>query len=314
VIELPNLTLVGQVAGGRRPLLSGGGIRENGLVVCAANFELEGIELRDYTANGVLVWSTSNVTLREVLADHTGEYGLFVVHSSQVVIEGSLAIGASDTGIYVGQSQEVRVSASEARENVSGFEIENSSRVILEDNDAHGNTAGILVFVLPDLGQKRGTDNTVRGNRVIANNLANVAPPEEIVSQVPAGTGILIMAADRTEVTDNEVRDNRSVGIAVIGLKELFPTRPQFDVGTESEGSWIHGNRVEGNGTDPDPALEAAGLPGVDLLWGLSGWDNAWDQPQGTRFPPLLPSRGWPKPLQVGYWRGLNLLRQYVWD
>lgn len=309
LVELPNLSLIGQVAGGRRPILSGEGNRENGLVVCAAAFKLEGIELRDYTENGVLVQQTSNVSLRDLIANHTGEYGLFAVSSSQVVIEDSVAIGASDTGIYVGQSQDVTVSGSEATENVSGFEIENSSRVVLQDNDSHGNTAGVLVFVLPGLEQKRGLDNLVRGNRIIGNNLANFASAEDIVSSVPAGTGILIMAADGTEVTGNEIRDNRSVGIAVISLKELFPDRPLFDVGTETEGSWIHDNQVEGNGAEPDPALADAGLPGVDLLWGASGWDNAWSERQGTRFPPVLPGAHWPEFLQVAYWRGLTLLK-----
>jgi len=309
LVELPNLTLTGQVAGGRRPVLTGEGKRENGLVVCAAAFELEGFELRDYTENGVLVQRTSNVSLRDVIANHTGEYGLFAISSSQVVIEDSVAIGASDTGIYVGQSQDVTVSGSEATENVSGFEIENSSRVVLQDNDSHGNTAGVLVFVLPGLEQKRGLDNLVRGNRIVGNNLANFASEEDLVSSVPAGSGILIMAADRTEVTGNEVRDNRSLGIAVISLKELFPDRLLFDVGTETEGSWIHDNQVEGNGADPDSALIDAGLPGVDLLWGASGWDNGWSERQGTRFPPLLPGANWPQFVRVAYWRGLTLAR-----
>ncbi len=309
LVELPNLTLIGQEAGGRRPVLAGEGKRENGLVVCAAAFELEGFELRDYTGNGVLVQGTSNVTLRDLIADHTGEYGLFAVKSSQVVIEGSVAIGASDTGIYIGQSQDVTVSNNEATENVSGFEIENSSQVVLQDNYAHGNTAGVLVFVLPDLDQKRGLDNLIRGNRILGNNRPNFASEEDIVSQVPPGIGILIMAADRTEVTDNEIRDNRSAGIALISLKELFPDRQRFDVGTETEGSWIHDNRVEGNGADPAPALTEAGLPGVDLLWGASGWDNAWLERQGTRFPRVLPGENWPGFLHVGYWRALTLAR-----
>jgi hypothetical protein len=120
---------------------------------------------------------------------------------------------------------------------------------------------------------------------------------------------VLIMAADRTEVTGNEIRDNRSAGIALISLKELFPDRQQFDVGTETEGSWIHENLVDGNGTDPAPALTEAGLPGVDLLWGASGWDNAWSERQGTRFPRVLPGANWPDFLRVAYWRALTLAR-----
>jgi parallel beta-helix repeat protein len=179
----------------------------------------------------------------------------------------------------------------------------------VQDNHAHDNTAGILVFLLPDLEVKQASGNTVRDNRVVDNNLENFAPEEEIVSNVPAGTGILIMAADRTEVTGNEIRGNRSVGVAVIGLRQLLPDRVTFDVGTEPERNWIHGNTYTGNGGAPDPALSAAGLPGADLLWDASGWDNLWSEPSATRFPQILPGPQLPAFVRRGLWRVLVILR-----
>jgi parallel beta-helix repeat protein len=308
-LETDALTLRGLPEAGQRPVLEGMGRLENGIVACADGITIEGMELRNFTANGVLMQDVDRGTIRDVFANHTGEYGLFVLRSQRVSVENSAASGASDTGIYIGQSRDVVVSGNEAFDNVSGFEVENSSGVLVQDNHAHDNTAGILVFLLPDLEVKQASGNTVRDNRVVDNNLENFAPEEEIVSNVPAGTGILIMAADRTEVTGNEIRGNRSVGVAVIGLRQLLPDRVTFDVGTEPERNWIHGNTYTGNGGAPDPALSAAGLPGADLLWDASGWDNLWSEPSATRFPQILPGPQLPAFVRRGLWRVLVILR-----
>ena len=52
----------------------------------------------------------------------------------------------------------------------------------------------------------------------INNNHPNFGDPTSIVGRVQPGTGLLIMAADRTTVTENEIRGNDSFGVAVVGL------------------------------------------------------------------------------------------------
>lgn len=311
-VEVNDLTLEGAVSGDGRPILDGRGEHRNGIEACADGFRLQGFHIRHYTQNGVLVHNARGVVLRDVFAQDTGEYGLYPVQVEDVVVEQSTATGASDTGIYVGQARKAVIRDSEAYGNVSGFEVENSTDVQVTGNHAHGNTAGILVFVLSDLKVRQGRNTRVVGNLIEANNLPNFAPDGEIVAEVPAGTGILIMAADDTEVTGNEIRDNRSVGVAVIGLRQLYPGRRDFNVGTEPEGTWIHDNVYHNNGYDPDPAVEAAGLPGADLLWDGSGWDNRWSEARASRFPPLLPGEDWPSPLRRAYWRLIGLARQLL--
>src|SRR4030095_15290782 len=87
---------------------------------------------------------------------------------------------------------------------------------------------GILVFILPNNPSKVGRNCIVRNNRVINNNHANFANPNSIVANVPPGTGVMVMAADNTEVTGNEIRNNDCYGVAVFGLEVAFEKGTAF--------------------------------------------------------------------------------------
>ncbi len=312
VVEENDIALRG-VSGDARPVLDGQGLLDNGVLICGDNVTVENLNIQDYRDNGVLASGVFKLTLRDLRTDRTGDYGLFPIQAREVLIERCVATAASDTGIYVGQSQNVTVRDSEAYENVSGFEVENSVNVLVSNNYSHDNAAGLLVFVLPDLSQKTGRDAHVIGNRLIANNNVNFAPKGEIVAGVPSGAGLLIMGVSGSEVTGNEVRGNKSGGIAVISLRELFPNRTDFDVPTEPERNWIHDNVLTDNGTDPDPVAKAYGFPGVDLLWDASGWNNSWQESDSARrFPPILPGPTWPDPIRMAYWRLLNIARAWL--
>ncbi|MGB8644318.1 MAG: parallel beta-helix domain-containing protein [Anaerolineae bacterium] len=312
LVSTKNITLRGMGEDAGRPVLDGGNSIENGVDVCGDHFTIENIVVRNYKGNGVLAQNVDGVTFRNVMTDHTGDYGLFPVNSKNILIDHCVATGAADTGLYVGQSENIIVRDNEAFANVSGIEIENSSNALVERNYSHDNTDGLLVFLLPDLSRKETTDNIIRNNRFIANNLANFGDPADIVAKVPAGTGMLIMGADRTEVTGNEIRDNRSVGIATVGLRTLFDTRKDFDVGTEPEGNWVHDNVLQNNGTNPTPEALRFGLPAADLVWDGSGWDNAWHESVKSTFPPVLPDRGWSDFARRFYWRVLGVARKFM--
>ena len=105
-----------------------------------------------------------------------GAYGLYPVESKNVLIDGCVAIGASDAGVYVGQSENIIVRNTEAYFNVAGIEIENSYYADVYDNVAENNTAGILVFDLPDLPKQGGKFVRVFNNISSNNNTENFAP------------------------------------------------------------------------------------------------------------------------------------------
>jgi parallel beta-helix repeat protein len=310
LVDVDRITLRGLKAGEARAVLDGEGELTDAVIASGHAFTIEGFALRHYTSNGITVHGTTGVVFRDLLVENTGLYGVYPVECKDVLVEGVTATGIRDAAIYVGQSQDIVVRKNEVFGNVTGIEIENSVNALVEDNYAHDNTGGILVFLLPNNPSKVGHDTRVVRNRVIRNNHPNFGDPNAIVSQVPPGTGIFIMAADRTVVTGNEIRGNDSVGIAVLSLKQAFPRGTTFDVSPTPEGNFIQGNVLAENGRNPAPAVKAAG-GGADLLWDGSGADNRWEQPGATSFPPFLPSRGWPDFLARAWSRVVSTLSDW---
>jgi cytochrome c peroxidase len=294
-----------------RPVLDGQKKLGDAVIATGSDFLIENFDVQHYVANGVVVQHARNVTFRDLRIDDTGLYGVYPVSCTGVTIEKCVASGIADAALYVGQSRDIVVRDCEAFNNVTGIEIENSINAVVENNYVHDNTGGILVFILPNNPSKAGRNCRVVGNRVINNNHANFAAPNSIVANVPPGTGVMVMAADDTEVTGNEIRGNDCYGVAVFGLEVAFPKGTSFDVGATPENNWIHDNTYSDNGRNPAGALERAGIKGADLVWDLSGWSNRWHEPSATRSTPLL-ENGWPTIARRGYWRILQLAQHYL--
>ncbi len=190
----------------------------------------QNIVLQDFTienAKGDLIKTqkVNGIIYKNITAQWTGKpkktngsYALYPVECRNVVIENCTAIGASDAGIYVGQSDSAWVKGCTAINNVAGIEIENTTNAWVFDNLATKNTGGILVFDLPNLPKIRGGNIHVYNNRVIENNYKNFAPKGNIVAKVPPGTGVMIMATNRVQVSDNLILKNKTASVALVSF------------------------------------------------------------------------------------------------
>lgn len=250
-----------------------------GLLVSADDFVIEDLAIEDTVGDALKINQSTNVTIRRVRAEWTngpdtgnGAYGIYPVQSTNVLIDGAIAIGARDAGIYVGQSSQIIVRNSRAEYNVAGIEIENSTYADVHDNVATNNTGGILVFDLPNLPVQGGQATRVFNNQVFANNTENFAPEGAIVGNVPPGTGLLVLANDNIEVFENQFSDNGNVHIMVYSY--TFGGRSISDANYDPypEQIYIHDNDFSGGGTAPrHPALialkEITGEDTPDVVW-----------------------------------------------
>lgn len=184
---------------------------------------LSNFTVQDAKGDCIKAQQVNGICFKNITTEWTGKpssknggYALYPVQCQNVLIDGCTAIGASDAGIYVGQSKYIIVRNSKAYHNVAGIEIENSSYADVYDNEAWENTGGILVFDLPDLPVKTGTQARVFNNNIHDNNHPNFAPKGNIVAKVPLGTGMLLLAAQQVEVFNNAITNNRTGGVVIV--------------------------------------------------------------------------------------------------
>ena len=293
-VALSGLKLVGRGGPGLVVIANPGG-EDNGVTVDPGSdgFALVNVTVRDFAANGVFLNGVHGFLLSDVTAEDNGEYGLFPVHSSDGLIERCRASGHNDTGIYVGQDTNITVRSSVTFANVNGIEFENSHFVRAVGNEAFDNVVGILVVLLPGLDVKTSSDVLVARNRVHDNNHPNFAPPGDLASFVPTGSGILVVGADRVTVEENLVTGNQFTGIGlastlVLGQLAGLPPEAFGDIEPDPDGDRIVHNRVVGNGTVASPIPL---IPAADLLFVPAGSGNCWSHNRfGTSFPDPLPA------------------------
>jgi parallel beta-helix repeat protein len=310
VVKRNDITLRGESDEGRRVVLENAGNQTRGIAVVRPGASgasclqdaaqrlrgerVEGFTVKGFGHDGIFLMCVDDWVVAHNATHGNAEYGIFPSHSRRGRVTDNVATGSNDTGIYVGQSRDVRVEDNLAMGNVSGFEIENSTGVVLRDNRALGNTGGILSFTLPFLDVKSNHDNVIADNEVLANNRANTClDPHDTVCKVPSGTGVLVLAADRNVVRDNEIRNNNSFGIGVANYCVALGLSPAqcaaLDIEPNSDGNHIVDNTVRGNGRAPDPSVPS--VFAVDLAWDTTGAGNCWSANRaGTTFPSTLPT------------------------
>jgi len=250
-----------------------------GLKVKADQFTIEDLTIEDTPGDAIKLQDCAGLTIRRVRTWWTGgpdaangAYGLYPVMSTDVLIEHCVAECASDAGIYVGQSQQVIVRNCRVERNVAGIEIENCIGADVYDNVATNNTGGILVFSLPGLTLKNGSNCRVFRNTMAQNNHPNFAKQGAMVATVPAGSGLMIMANDKVEVFENTFEANVSAHCLIVSF--LVTQRKYDDGGYDPypEAIHIHNNTFTAGGTDPRGEYFAmytaiAGKPLPDIVF-----------------------------------------------
>jgi len=248
--------------------------REDSLLITSNGVELRDFAVENTPGAAITARDCNGVTFRGLRVQWTrgphpenGPFGLHTINCSNVLIDGAIVRGASDAGVNVSQSRNIIVRNSQAEMNVAGFVIENSYNADVFSNTATQNTGGVLVVDLPGLAQKDGHGVRLFENTIVANNSANFARPGSLVSAVPAGTGVLIMAARDVHVFGNEIGEHRSANVIITAFRGSIED-PQFtplprDIMIRDNAFGLSGQRPAGE----LEALARAGATMPDVLW-----------------------------------------------
>jgi parallel beta-helix repeat protein len=315
-INKSGLRLIGQTTKKKRVVLQNAGNQRNGIVVVPSErndcmgchesmeppfklrpgvekgpmnadpsiygFEIRGFTIDGFVNNGLFTERVDGFKIIDVESTGNRNYGIFPTLSKNGLISHSRASGSDDSGIWVETSENVQVVYNEVTGNVNGFEVSNSDDVVLAHNRVHGNSVGFAILLLPDIFDDRAGAKRiqVRDNWIVGNNKPNTARPGSILASVPAGSGVLHVGADQSEIARNYVEGNESAGIAVVdyclavlgtefscGL-DPFVT-PEFILDSTARRNRVVDNVLVNNGTNPDPSHPFA-FAAADLI-SLSG-------------------------------------------
>ena len=214
-VDKDDIRLIGVIEEGRRAVLDGEGKLNDAILYSGNDFVVENLAITRYKGNGIMGQAGNNFEIRNNLIIDTGVYGIFPQLGQNGVVEHNVVSGIEDAAIYVGMSDNVHVAYNDVFDSVAGIEIENSRHAIVESNYVHNNTGGILTFVTPGLPIKTTQDVIIRNNFVVGNNHPNFGAPGSTVSGIPAGTGVLVMAADDVVIEGNVISDHKTAGIII---------------------------------------------------------------------------------------------------
>lgn len=217
---------------------------------------VEGFTIQDAKGDNLKVKGCTDVNIRNMNSTWTtgadtanGNYGYYPVECINVLVEHCEVSYCADAGVYIGQSTNVIARNNYAHHNVAGIEIENCINSDVYDNISENNAGGILIFDLPKLFQANGRNARVFNNKCINNNFKNFAKPGMIVASIPSGSGMIVMATDSVDVYNNEIKDNKTVGIAIVSYymtgKELNDT----SYGPYCYSIYVHNNKISRKAT-----------------------------------------------------------------
>lgn len=256
-IDKDGIRLIGVIEKGKRAVLDGEGKLNDAILYSGNNVVVENFKITRYKGNGIMSQAGNNWEIRNNIIVDTGVYGIFPQLGQNGVVEHNVVSGIEDAAIYVGMSDNVHVAFNDVFDSVAGIEIENSRHSIVESNYVHNNTGGILAFITPGLPIKTTYDVIIRNNFVVGNNHPNFGAPGSTVSGVPAGTGILVMAADDVVIEGNVISDNKNAGILITDHSNAKNVTIDPESEPNSDRVKILNNTMYNNGYDPILEIKA---------------------------------------------------------
>jgi len=256
-IDKDNITLSGVIEQGRYPVLEGEDLRNDAVLYSGNGVTVENLYITHYKGNGVMGQAGNNFIIRNNFIVDTGVYGIFPQLGKNGIVSHNIVSGIEDAAIYIGMSDNVDVVYNQVFDSVAGIEIENSRHALVENNHVYNNTGGILAFITPGLPIKTCGDVLIRNNFVVDNNHDNFGIPGSLVSNIPPGTGVLVMACDDVVIEGNIITGNDSVGITFTDFSLANNAANDADSEPNPNRARILNNIMRDNGGNPAPAVRA---------------------------------------------------------
>lgn len=208
---------------------------------------IRGLTLTGFKKNAVWASDTDRLTVRNVIAEKSGVWGIAQQKSTRALFKGNVVRDSGDAGIFIANTVDAEggatdtggtvIAGNQLTGNRIGVTVRRVRNLTVSGNYISGNCAG--AFVVGDESKPAAGAMTLRANMIVANNKSCPA-----TSRLPAiqGSGIVLTGAESTVIRANYVADN--VGASPLsGGIVLF----QSFVGAQNTANVITNNQLEGN-------------------------------------------------------------------
>jgi hypothetical protein len=295
------IKLIGDPKHPGKVLLNGSNKKSNGVLVSGADqVTIRGFKAKDYKANGFFVVNVTGYTLRNLIAQHTGVYGLYAFNSKGGLMADSEAYYLNDGAFYIGQTppqaKPLRTIVRNVKGHASaiGFSATNMRYVTITKSFFWDNALGVVPNALDSEKFPPPEDNDIVDNDIFWNNFNFHAghPPFTVrkdgtAALAPVGTGLLLLGGRGNLVAGNRFYGNYLAAVGAIdGI--LIQKHP--------DAIELQRNAVRDN----DFGLGGRDLNGRDVIYDGSGTGNCFG-PNVFRSPTmpdaaLLPTCPYPGP------------------
>lgn len=292
------VTLRGMEYEGQRAVMRGRGEGEEeqeplarAVMITGDGVTVEGLVIDDYGEAGLVAKDCADLTIRDVLVQRSGRYGVRLNTIHGATLDNVVAGGASASAIALADSLQIALRRSEGYRSAAGLTVQNSQETMIDNCSFHHNAAGIaIVSTVPEV-EQRASYTKILHSRVMGNNRATDAPEGTLAARLPAGFGIVLWGADHTEIVRSVIADNGAMGIATLAYQDGLLRHQDKDAerpGPVAQETYVHHNLYEGNGAAPSKAFTERfpEIPPGDLYWDGLGERNQFQEHVGLKTYP----------------------------
>lgn len=254
-----------------------------GVAVEANNVAVEGLVIDGYSESGVRAADCTDLRLANLFIRNVGNFGVALDTVARGVVDRVVAGDGDEAAISIRGSLQIALAHSEGYRSTAGLLVEDSQQTTVDTCSFHHNAVGIAIAGTETELEETASYTKILRSRIMGNNAANAAGASTLPGRIPSGTGIAVWGGDHTEIAENVIADNGSMGVITAAYAD-GPLRhlPEDAApsGPPAQHTYVHHNTYANNGAAPSETFTErfVDIPPGDLYWDGRGERNQFQE------------------------------------
>ncbi len=213
------------------------------------NITLNNFSIQGYNGNAIAFDYTDGLFINNLKIDQINKItvsedinGVSIYKCKNFIVENCISNSSQGSGFVIKESQNGIIRFVEALNNSFGIKNQNSSHVDIHSNNIFNNSGGIVIINTPDLSFNEVKKIRIFDNIIKNNNSKNNFKSNTISSFVPPGTAIYCLAIEESEIFNNTIINNKTLGVGIFSYLITNLTTSDTEYSPYSSSIYIHDN------------------------------------------------------------------------